>query len=86
MDTSTNNTKAQPFAMDALTEQKGNFNLLYYFWLINHQDLLSVYVPWMSKKWETLLVYLEENRQHVFYILGFYVITIALFIERFMRK
>ena len=40
----------------------------------------------MSKKWETLLVYLEESRQHVFYILGFYVITIALFIERFMRK
>ena len=72
--------------MDALTEQKGNFNLLYYFWLINHLEFFSVYVPWMSKKWETLLVYLEENRQHVFYVLGFYVITIALFIERFMRK
>ena len=71
--------------MDALTEQKG-FIMSSHFCLISHSDLFSVYVPWMSKKWETLLVYLEENRQHVFYILGFYVITIALFIERFMRK
>lgn len=87
MDTSTNNAKVQPFAMDALTEQKGDFNLLYScFWIINHLYYFLVYVPWVSKKWETALVYLEENRQHVFYVLGFYVITIALFIERFMRK
>ena len=27
---------------------------------------------------------MEENRQHIFYIFVFYVITIALFIERFV--
>merc|ERR1719150_180765 len=66
LDTSTNTAKVQPFAMDAITDQK-------------------VHVPWLSQRWESLIVYLEENRQHVFYIVGFYVVTIALFIERFMH-
>ena len=41
---------------------------------------------WLSQQWETLTVFLEENRQHIFYLLAFYVVTIALFIERFMRE
>merc|ERR1719430_2918061 len=45
----------------------------------------KVPVPWISQKYETGLVYLEENRQHIFYLVVFYVITIALFIERFMH-
>merc|ERR1719430_2467420 len=45
----------------------------------------KVPVPWISQKYETGLVYLEENRQHIFYLVVFYVITIALFFERFMH-
>jgi len=45
----------------------------------------KVPIPWITQKWETGLVYLEENRQHIFYLVVFYVITIALFIERFMH-
>ena len=41
---------------------------------------------WLSQHWETVTVFLEENRQHIFYLLAFYVVTIALFIERFMRE
>merc|ERR1719410_1479586 len=40
---------------------------------------------WLPKQWETVTVFLEENRQHIFYLLAFYVVTIALFIERFMH-
>merc|ERR1719242_2934334 len=40
---------------------------------------------WILQQWESVTVYLEENRQHIFYLLGFYVINIALFIERFMH-
>ena len=46
----------------------------------------SVSNQWLSQQWETVTVFLEENRQHIFYLLAFYVVTIALFIERFMRK
>ena len=40
--------------------------------------------PTLMKKWDAFTNYLEENRQHIFYIFIFYVITIALFIERFI--
>ena len=46
----------------------------------------SVSNQWLPQQWETVTVFLEENRQHIFYLLAFYVVTIALFIERFMRK
>ena len=38
----------------------------------------------LKKKWDAFTNYLEENRQHIFYIFIFYVITIGLFIERFI--
>ena len=41
---------------------------------------------WMRKKWDALRTFLEENRQHIFYLFVFYVVTIALFIERFIRE
>lgn len=41
---------------------------------------------WMLKKYDSIATFLEENRQNVFYLFVFYVITIALFCERFIRK
>ncbi|CAG0912911.1 unnamed protein product, partial [Notodromas monacha] len=41
--------------------------------------------PWVRKKWDALTTFLEENRQNIFYLFVFYVITIALFIERFIH-
>ena len=38
------------------------------------------------KHWDTMTNFLEENRQHIFFLFVFYVITIALFIERFVCK
>lgn len=40
---------------------------------------------WMLKKYDSLATFLEENRQNVFYLFVFYVITIALFCERFIH-
>uniref|UniRef100_T1IYT7 NAD(P)H oxidase (H2O2-forming) n=1 Tax=Strigamia maritima TaxID=126957 RepID=T1IYT7_STRMM len=40
---------------------------------------------WFKLKWDELSTYLEEYRQHIFYLFIFYVITFALFIERFIR-
>eukprot|EP00093_Oithona_nana_P006459 06459.XXX_386344_372891_1 [CDS] Oithona nana genome sequencing. len=40
--------------------------------------------PQLLKKWDIFTNFVEENRQHIFYIFVFYVITIALFIERFV--
>ena len=40
--------------------------------------------PNLLKKWDIFTNFVEENRQHIFYIFVFYVITIALFIERFV--
>jgi hypothetical protein len=40
----------------------------------------------LKTRWESVLAYLEENRQNIFYLIVFYVITFALFVERFMRK
>eukprot|EP00096_Caligus_rogercresseyi_P010505 TRINITY_DN3850_c0_g1_i1.p1 TRINITY_DN3850_c0_g1~~TRINITY_DN3850_c0_g1_i1.p1 ORF type:complete len:1540 (+),score=517.15 TRINITY_DN3850_c0_g1_i1:375-4994(+) len=36
------------------------------------------------KRWEALTNFLEENRQHIFFLFTFFVITIALFVERFI--
>ena len=38
----------------------------------------------LIKKWDTFTNFLEENRQSIFFLFVFYVITIALFIERFI--
>ncbi|MPC09847.1 Dual oxidase [Portunus trituberculatus] len=39
----------------------------------------------MLKKYDSIATFLEENRQNVFYLFVFYVITIALFCERFIH-
>ena len=39
---------------------------------------------WLLKKWDVCSNYLENYRQCIFYVFVFYVITIALFIERFV--
>lgn len=41
---------------------------------------------WLTDKWDAYTTFLEENRQNIFYLFLFYVITIALFVERFIRK
>ena len=38
---------------------------------------------YLRKKWNSFITYVEENRQHIFYMFIFYVATIVLFIERF---
>ncbi|XP_075237286.1 dual oxidase isoform X2 [Lycorma delicatula] len=40
---------------------------------------------WLSKHIDCMTTFLEENRQNIFYLFVFYVITIALFIERFIH-
>lgn len=40
---------------------------------------------WIQKHWDAVSTFLEENRQNIFYLFIFYVITIALFVERFIR-
>lgn len=37
-------------------------------------------------KLDSLTTFLEENRQNIFYLFIFYVFTIVLFVERFIRK
>lgn len=39
----------------------------------------------LRKKWNNLITYLEENRQHIVYLLIFFVIAGVLFIERFIN-
>jgi len=41
---------------------------------------------WVMRQWDALTTFLEENRQNIFYLFVFYVITVALFVERFIRK
>lgn len=41
---------------------------------------------WFSRRMDCVITYLEENRQNIFYLFIFYVITVALFVERFIRK
>lgn len=38
----------------------------------------------LKKKWNHLATFLEEYRQHIFYLFVFYVITFVLFLERFV--
>ncbi|XP_044015108.1 dual oxidase isoform X1 [Aphidius gifuensis] len=40
---------------------------------------------WSRKQWDSISTFLEENRQNIFYLFLFYVITIALFVERFIH-
>lgn len=37
------------------------------------------------RNWDCMTTFLEENRQNIFYLFVFYVITIALFVERFIH-
>ncbi|XP_077298120.1 dual oxidase [Arctopsyche grandis] len=39
----------------------------------------------IMNKWDSLTTFLEENRQNIFYLFVFYVITIGLFVERFIH-
>lgn len=41
---------------------------------------------WFTRRVDCIITYLEENRQNIFYLFLFYVITVALFVERFIRK
>lgn len=41
---------------------------------------------WTRKQWDAVSTFLEENRQNIFYLFVFYVVTIALFVERFIRE
>ncbi|XP_018323659.1 dual oxidase isoform X2 [Agrilus planipennis] len=40
---------------------------------------------YLRQKWNSVTTFLEENRQNIFYLFIFYVITIALFVERFIH-
>ncbi|XP_034946208.1 dual oxidase isoform X2 [Chelonus insularis] len=40
---------------------------------------------WIRKQWDGISTFLEENRQNIFYLFIFYVVTIALFVERFIH-
>ena len=37
------------------------------------------------RKWDELTTFLEANRQNIFYLFVFYVVTIALFVDRFIH-
>lgn len=41
---------------------------------------------WLPRRIDCVITYLEENRQNIFYLFIFYVITVALFVERFIRE
>lgn len=41
---------------------------------------------WTRKQWDAISTFLEENRQNIFYLFVFYVVTVALFVERFIRE
>ena len=45
----------------------------------------EAYSP-LKAKIEDYRQYIENNRQHIFYLVLFFGVTIALFIERFLRK
>lgn len=50
------------------------------------EPALETEMNYFVLKWNSLTTFLEENRQNIFYLFLFYVITIALFVERFIRK
>ena len=39
----------------------------------------------LLRRWDELTTFLEENRQNIFYLFVFYVVTIALFVDRFIH-
>lgn len=41
---------------------------------------------WVQRKMDCIMTFLEENRQNIFYLFIFYVVTIVLFVERFIRE
>lgn len=45
--------------------------------------MLCFFRHWFLLKWDYLTTFLEENRQNIFYLFVFYVVTIGLFVERF---
>lgn len=40
---------------------------------------------WMLLRWDAYTTFVEENRQNIFFLIVFYVITISLFVERFIQ-
>lgn len=52
----------------------------------NIEPILDDDKSWLRLKLDAVTTFLEENRQNIFYLFLFYVITIALFVERFIRK
>lgn len=53
-----------------------------------HIDQLptDAYKSWTRKQWDSIATFLEGNRQNIFYLFIFYVTTIVLFVERFIRE
>ncbi|KAL1463002.1 hypothetical protein WDU94_014795 [Cyamophila willieti] len=51
----------------------------------NIEPILDDDKGWMRLKLDAITTFLEENRQNIFYLFIFYVITIALFVERFIH-
>ena len=41
---------------------------------------------WRQLQWDRFTTFLEENRQHIFYLVVFFAINVWLFVERFIRK
>lgn len=50
-----------------------------------HIEPCTDHKNFIMRKWDSLTTFLEENRQNIFYLFVFYVITIALFVERFIH-
>ena len=91
LDSTTNVARMQSFGLGKLNITWNHFlyPLETIFWLFIYFFILLDAIaerrkPTLMKKWDAFTNYLEENRQHIFYIFIFYVITIALFIERFI--
>lgn len=40
---------------------------------------------WLLLRWDAYTTFVEENRQNIFYLIIFYIVTIALFVERFIH-
>lgn len=74
-----------------LKEEMTELTSLFFIFIIRmtsfHVDAVQDrYRSKIRKQWDCFTTFLEENRQHIFYLFVFYVITIALFVERFIRK
>ncbi len=40
----------------------------------------------LREQWDRFTNFLEENRQHIFYLLVFFALNVWLFFERFIRE